>query len=301
MTDNSEMYFDFDGLQERIDRLRQKDIFFIGGHIKAGTTWLQLMLNAHPEIACRGEGHFTTQLLPALAQCYSNYGRIIADKNRTIFSEIDGFPLPTSEHLHYIGTAAMLLMMSEYGDSEAVTLVGEKTPDNIDTMPMLQFVFPQARFVYIVRDGRDVAVSAWYHNLRVSRDWAMTNFGSLEKFCDHYAPTWQRQVEAARAFASANPGRVLEMTYERLLQDTRKEMMLLLGFLGRDAGTASLEACLKAGQFEGLTKGRRPGEEDLNSHFRKGIVGDWRNHLDEATAARFAEKTHGWLAKLGYR
>lgn len=300
MTGDAQHPFDFDALRERIERIRRKDLFFVGGIMKAGTTWLQLMLDAHPEIACRGEGHFTSQFLPALARCYTQYGRIIDDKNRTIFKEIEGFPLPTPEHLHYVGVAAMLLMLGEYADRDTVKAVGEKTPDTMRAMGMLRSVFPQAKFINIVRDGRDVAVSAWFHNLRVTPDWAMETFGGLEKFCDHYAPLWQRDVEAARAFAEAHPDQVLEMTYEGLHGDARREVTRMLEFLGRDSSEACVDRCLEAGRFEQLAKGRRTGEEDRGSHFRKGVVGDWRNHLDEASAARFAERAKGWLARMGY-
>ena len=46
--------------------LRSKQIFFIGGTAKSGTTWVQLLLDAHPEVSCNGEGHFLDNLKPAL-------------------------------------------------------------------------------------------------------------------------------------------------------------------------------------------------------------------------------------------
>jgi len=97
--------FDFEAVGERIRRLRRKDLFFIGGTMKAGTTWLQLMLDARPQIACRGEGYPTSQFLPALAECHTRHSRIIENKNNAIFREIDGFSLPTAEHLHFVGPA----------------------------------------------------------------------------------------------------------------------------------------------------------------------------------------------------
>ena len=47
--------FDFDALHQAIALIRRKQVFFIGGAAKSGTTWLQLLLNAHPEISCSGE------------------------------------------------------------------------------------------------------------------------------------------------------------------------------------------------------------------------------------------------------
>jgi hypothetical protein len=60
--------FDFDALHDAVAHVRQKQLFFVGGAPKSGTTWLQLMLNGHPEISCTGEGHFPDRLLPALSR-----------------------------------------------------------------------------------------------------------------------------------------------------------------------------------------------------------------------------------------
>ena len=60
--------FDYATLRKTIDDTFAKKLFFIMGTIKSGTTWLQLVLDGHPEIACRGEGHFTNFLAPALSR-----------------------------------------------------------------------------------------------------------------------------------------------------------------------------------------------------------------------------------------
>ena len=53
-------------LQKGAEAVYAKPLFFICGAIKSGTTWLQLMLDAHPDIACRGEGHLPNMLLPGM-------------------------------------------------------------------------------------------------------------------------------------------------------------------------------------------------------------------------------------------
>src|SRR5271165_1152668 len=100
--------FDFDAVRKRIERVLKKQIFFIGGPFKSGTTWLQLMLNAHPQIACRGEGHFTNRMMPAFNDAYGQYANLIQRKNQAIFSELDGYPSPTPDHLLYIWSTAVL-------------------------------------------------------------------------------------------------------------------------------------------------------------------------------------------------
>ena len=57
---------DLQQLWDRLDAVLQKDLFFLVGVGKSGTTWLQKLLDGHPEISCNGEGHFVDVLLPQL-------------------------------------------------------------------------------------------------------------------------------------------------------------------------------------------------------------------------------------------
>ena len=47
--------------------------------------------------------------------------------------------------------------------------IGERSPSNTKHLDRLDALFPKAKFIQIVRDGRDCSVSVWFHNLRVTR------------------------------------------------------------------------------------------------------------------------------------
>jgi hypothetical protein len=51
------------------------DVFFACGAPKSGTTWLQRVLDAHPEISCSGEGHFIDRFSAPLAEVVREYNR----------------------------------------------------------------------------------------------------------------------------------------------------------------------------------------------------------------------------------
>jgi hypothetical protein len=53
-------------------------------------------------------------------------------------------------------------------------------------------------------------------------------------------------------------------------------------------------------RFEAKTKGRRAGTEDVASHYRKGVAGDWVHHFTPEVAAAFEERFAGLPQKLGY-
>jgi hypothetical protein len=44
--------------EAEIADLAQRQLFFVGGAPRSGTTWVQHLLNGHPDVSCRGEGHF---------------------------------------------------------------------------------------------------------------------------------------------------------------------------------------------------------------------------------------------------
>ena len=193
-----------------------KQLFFVCGAIKSGTTWLQLMLDAHPEITCRGEGHLVNYLLPSLGKALQKYNKEIRLKNNSIFKEIKGFPRFGTPHHFALFQSAVGLLLAHY-DRENIRFIGEKTPDNVLYLPSLGRLFPNAQFLHVIRDGRDCAVSGWFHNLRISKEWAESEFGDFAAFAEHYAQGWAKNLRAGREFGARNSERYCEIRYEDLL------------------------------------------------------------------------------------
>lgn len=52
--------------------------------------------------------------------------------------------------------------------------------------------------------------------------------------------------------------------------------------------------------FQRKAGGRRPGEEDLRHHYRKGMAGDWHNHFTPRVVSAFKERYNDLLIDLGY-
>ncbi len=292
--------FDYTNLRQTIDDSFSKKLFFVMGTIRSGTTWLQLVLDGHPEIACRGEGHFADFLAPALARAMNRYNKLIDGKNKDIFNEIEGFPLLQREHVLFLLASAIGLQMAQYAEGKAVRAIGERTPDNVRTLATLHEMFPEAKFIHIIRDGRDAAVSGWFHNLRVSPDWTRDKFGTLPRYVGNFARNWVKEIGAGRAFEKAYPAQYKEVRYEDLKQDTVAGVTPLLEFLGLDTGKKAVAQCCAAGDFKNLAAGREPGKENRDSHFRKGTVGDWREHFDAEATKAFERHAGKLLKQLDY-
>jgi hypothetical protein len=291
---------DYDRIHAAISKLRSKKLFFVGGAMKSGTTWLQLLLDAHPDVSCNGEAHFIEYLAPSLNQALDHHWNYVAEKNRMIFHELGGYPSLTEEDFLYLLTSCIALFLMRQNTRKKASAIGERSPKNILHMDLLQGLFPTAKFIQIVRDGRDCAVSAWFHNLRVTPEWTVKNLGSLDQYAMRYAAIWAGQLAEAQKFAERHRDRFLQVRYEDLIGDSEDALGNAFGFLGVDRGKAVLAQCRKEASFAKLSGGRTPGQEDRRSFFRRGVAGDWRNHLSVELEAEFRNKAGGWLERLGY-
>jgi hypothetical protein len=283
-----------------LDLFSSKQIFFVGGIVKSGTTWLQLLLDAHPNVSCTGEGHFFDVLGPSLANALEQYNNYTKDKNTTIFSEFRGQPLISKEDFaHLLASAIAMLLVSGQGGKMASAL-GEKTPDNVRCFAVIAKIIPSAKFVHLVRDGRDCAVSAWFHNLRFTADQTHAAFSSIDDYVAQFAEGWAADVAKGLDFAANHPDRCHTLRYEDLVSNTEYHLGNVLRFLGMPDDAAAVTNCCAMASFQTLSGGRQRGDEDRTSFFRKGVVGDWRAHVTKQTATLFEEKACQWLEYFGY-
>jgi hypothetical protein len=178
--------------------------------------------------------------------------------------------------------------------------VGEKTPDNFMLFPELAELFADARFIHIVRDGRDCAISAWFHNGRVDPAEQAENFGTLDAYIETFAQHWATEVERCWAWCEARPRQCLQVRYEDLVDQPDLILRSLFRFLGVTARDAQLAECRRQAAFETLTRGRKAGQEDRTSLFRRGVPGDWRNHFTVADNAKFLAIAGNLSTRLGY-
>ena len=293
---------DFDTLHQRIAQLRKLQIFFVVGASKSGTTWLQKLYDGHPKIICRGEGHFSDRLLPALAEAVRTYNRQSEDYGssaKAIGYPAD-FPSYDGEQLGYLYASAIALALDAWAADADLDCIGEKTPEHALALDQFGELFPECRFVHIIRDGRDAAASGWHHNLQWSPDAATIREKGLTWFVEGFAKSWSNRISTAQAYGRTHPERYLEIRYEELHAQPEPLIGEMLEFLGTDASASSIRQCMEAGSFENLSKGRSRGEEDRSSFFRKGIVGDWENQFDAEATAAFDRAAGTLLRELGY-
>lgn len=268
-------------------------MFFVGGLPRSGTTWVQQLLNAHPQLVCLGESHFINDLLPSLVKTWTGYAERRAEGRDTWAPTVRG---PTANLARPVFHAAFVALVQENLEGRSpgdLVAIGEKTPDNIMHVREIWTQFPQARFVNVIRDGRDGAISAFIRfQSKLAPKWSRADY------LEAYAKGWSSRIAAARKLA---PGHQYhEIRYEAMHADPEGEAGRLFRFLGAGTEQPVVQAALAAASFEKLSGGRRRGEEDATSHYRRGEVGGWAETLTAEELAVYEAIAGPMMDELGY-
>ncbi|MGF1491538.1 MAG: sulfotransferase domain-containing protein [Microcoleaceae cyanobacterium] len=165
---------------------------------------------------------------------------------------------------------------------------------------------------FILRDPRDLVVS-WYFSARYShtlvtvipemraalRDMELKQ--GLIYVIDKIRSFGTFDAMRSWVTADTDTRRVTVFKYEKLAENSDAFLEELFNFLEIEMLSPDFEAVCQRFRYKSLTRGREQGKENINSHFRKGIAGDWQNYFDEEITACFEAATGDLLSVLGYR
>jgi LPS sulfotransferase NodH len=170
------------------------------------------------------------------------------------------------------------------------------------------------KIVLMMRDPRDQLISRVFH---IRRDethiWhEQLKESSLDEAIElciegrEGLPGTRTMVELTQSWFNSEIEIIL-VRYEKLISDPEIEFRSVLDYLEMNLPYGLITAIVERNQFERLSAGRkfwnkarRRGQADPSSHFRKGIVGDWQNFLNESHKAQFKEVAGDKLIELGY-
>jgi hypothetical protein len=278
----------FSGLTETANR----QLFFVGGAPRSGTTWLQQMLDAHPDVSCQGEALFMNQLTAPIDALIAQRRAALEEKNSRIFRHTGGYALPTDEDADVLIGTAILLGLQKQNARKGARAVGEKTPENVFIFRRLKRIFPAAKFIAIARDPRDVLTSAWhfFHKAPPGEDEATAKAA----FVRSALPSLNNGAREMLGFAKDHPADTAIVTYEGMQRNQPAILAHLFRLLGVDDTAGIVADCVARTSFAALTGGRPAGREDRGSFFRKGVVGDWRSTLSPDINALMLREL-GWM------
>ena len=259
-------------------RLAERQLFFVDGQPRSGTTWLQQMLDAHPDVSCRGEAQFRDHCAVPLDRAMRQRHAALHERNTTIFGHTGGYPLPDPNDTQFLLGTAILSAFRQQVAGSAVRAVGEKTPGNIFFFPQLRALFPQAKLISIARDPRDVIASNWHR----FQDRPGATDADKIAFIRQVLPLADRWMRAMLACQAELPDAFRMVTYEALHRSPEPVLSGLFRFLGVGDDADTVADCVARTAFARLTGGRPPGTEQAGAFLRKGIPGDWPSTLTPA-------------------
>ncbi|WP_119067289.1 sulfotransferase family protein [Rubrobacter indicoceani] len=322
-------------LRSKMSGSGYSSVFFVAGEMRSGTSWLRRTISAHPEISCGGEGSFfgrdyDHEGIPVYSGPVSSLTRPFA-LSEDSFRAWHGMPWnawagDADEDLKNIVRRSVDYFLEKEVERTGKRIIGDKSPQHTENLDEIHAYYPDAKVIHIIRDGRDVAVSAMNHWWRLAQDSGQPDFHLTDKELkkrDAYradreafiasgssifagdrlaqlARRWNYRVEKARRDGPSHFGEnYLELRYEDLLARSEETVERTLDFLGAASGDELVKRCIRASSFENASS-RRQGEEDSSSFFRKGIAGDWKNVFTERDREVYEEIAGGLLREAGY-
>jgi hypothetical protein len=274
---------------------------FVVGAPRSGTTLLKRVLDAHPELAITKETHWITQLLegeravsPEAPVSPELLSRLLTHK-RFARLGLDPAKLERLMARDGFGSYARLVttVFNLYGEERGKPLVGDKTPRYVRHIPTLHGLWPRARFVHLIRDGRDVCLSVrnWDKDKRM-----VTRFSAFEE--DPVSTTalwWEQLVRLGREAGAELPVELYqEVRYEALVADPAGECHKLCDFLGLPYDDRMLR----------FHEGRTKDDPTLTAKqaWRPITPGlrNWRTEMTGDDLERFEAVAGDLLDELGY-
>lgn len=185
---------------------------FIGGVPRSGTTLMRAMLDAHPDVRCGEE----TRVIPRILGLRAQWKRSEKEWNRLQLAGV------TEDVIKRAISSFIIQVIAGHG-APAPRLCN-KDPFTMKSASFLSEMFPNARFIFMIRDGR-----ATVHSI-ISRKVTITGFDLTNyRQC---LTKWNAAISIMDEQCKAVGDRCLRVYYEQLVLHSESQMRRILEFLG---------------------------------------------------------------------
>lgn len=272
--------------------------FFIIGSGRSGNTLLRAILASHPHLCIPPE----SVVLGRVVRNYRFYSFLpwemlarLVISEFAAFRDFDTWKVDLTPFYRTAGQlppaqcnlACLLDAFYRYyltcHDQKAVRW-GDKSPINTFVLPLIESVFPQAQYIHIIRDGRDVVASYLAAGLYTDEEVACRR--------------WLQSVQVARRFgARVGPGRYHELFYEELVCRPEATVQRVCDFLGIDFRPAMLDYWQTVGRLGDTALAHH---HNVHNPMNPSSIGAWRKRLAPTAAARVQQRLASQLSSLRY-
>jgi len=282
-------------------------MFFIIGNPRSGTSLFRLLLTSHTDIHIPPECGFMVWWL----EKYKNWSWAEGDlelflddlfsAKKIEFWNLDRESLTADlwdvKPKDYASLAQAIYLHHRNKSGKINAVLGDKNNFHLNHIFDLNQLFPDSKFVHIIRDGRDVATS--YVNMskiQSQSDYRPRLPSSIEKI----AKEWRKNIEEIhKGFAKLARESFLEIRYEDLVLETEKTLLKVCEFLGQNYQPTMLdfylnnqENSLEPSEFMAW-KSRTLNKIDPSA------IGKWKN-LPQDDIERFENISGEVLSKYNY-
>ncbi len=274
---------------------------FLVGSPRSGTTMLKRMVNAHPLIAVTRETHWIPSYFEK-RKGVTDEGFVTARIVKKLFEHhrFDQMKVKPERLASMVADAPSMTysalvsrIFDHFGKRKNKPLVGDKTPTYVRKIPTLHLLWPKAKFVHLIRDGRDVCLSM--------RKWRMAHkaAGKISTWeADPVVTTalWWKALVGIGMQDGAKLGErtYLNLCYEQLVKHPGSECRKLASFLELPY-SESMER-----YYEGRTNS--DGQLSTNAAWLPPTPGrrNWRDQMPTEEVERFEAAAGDLLDVLGY-
>ncbi len=232
---------------------------FIVGHPRSGTTWLSELLGSHSRLASGTETHLFNYYLE----------RLFRGRDKWLGDWVDDTTLDQLIAQFVEGVFQAKLATT------CKTRIVEKTPPHRHWLDQITSLFPGAKIVHCIRDGRDVALSMLAMRRRTGAQW-------IPETLEACAERWKESMELLAKCKNEMADSFVEVHYEHVLCSPEDQLQRLLGQLNEIDSSQEVRRMLAA----------RPIW--ANQHEK------WRHQLTPSQQQLFVEVAGGTLEVLGY-
>lgn len=267
---------------------------FIIGNARSGTKLLRSLLNNHPDISLGGEGNYIPMLIkrfgvdadisqpPIWRDIFQEFSRTTfysghAERGKKLseVAFVDVLAAKANQGGMVSWADVFEVFLRFYRPRPQARLCGDKSHGYMNNIPMLRHLFKDARFIFIIRDPRDQALSAL-------RTWGRNPLRT--------AQLWFDVCHKAEKYGFDTKPDVLTVRYEDLTAETERELGRICTFL--DVPQAAEMVVLK-----------QPAERERGGRQLKGVVKQHAKYKDAFSTGmikKISEIALPYLAKYGY-
>jgi hypothetical protein len=274
--------------------MKSASAVFIIGNARSGTKLLRSLLNNHPDISLGGEGNYIPTLIkrfgidadvsqpPIWSDIFQEFSQSmfygeLAKRGKKLSEAafIGALTTKTEQGVAVSWSDVFEVFLRFYRPHPQARIYGDKSHGYMNNIPMLRHLLKDARFIFIIRDPRDQALSAL-------RTWGRNPLRT--------AQLWFDVCYKAEQFGFDTTPDVLTVRYEDLTAETERELKRICAFLHvpQEAAMAVLQ---------------RPAEKERDGRQLKGVVeqhAKYKEAFSTGMIEKISEITLPYLAKYGY-